>query len=218
MTWIDSVPVLLPVLSVLISAAVAVLIGFTLLWTQRAVVGSVVPQIECYLRPLASNPGICEFVIANTGLGSAKNVSYRFECDEEDFKAHSVWLTKRVTDPPFQVIVGKSEITSKFGSFVPLLEEPPLKPFQVVVDYEWKPFYRTKWKHEQRIFALDAAPFTEMIPDWEKSKNEVAEILKQHLPGITDAIKDLARKPIDPQEVMDRIEARDARLRREGRA
>lgn len=218
MTWINSVSTLLPVLSVLISVAVAVLIGFTLLWTKRAVVGSVVPQIECYLRPLASSPVVCEFVVANTGLGSAKNLSYRFDCDEQDFKAHSVWLKKRETDSPFRTIVGKSEITSKFGSFVPLLKDPPLKPFQVVIDYEWKPFYRKKWRHEQRTFALDAAPFAQLIPDWERGTNEVAEILKRHLPGIGEAIKDLTREPIDPKEVLERMKARDAQLRREGRA
>ena len=104
------------------------------------------PQMECYLRPQASSPVVCELVIANTGFGSAKNVSYRLEHDEENFKACSVWLRKKETDSPFQVIVGKSEVTSKFGSFVPLFTEPSLKPFLVVIDYKWRLFYRKKWE------------------------------------------------------------------------
>ena len=206
----------LPFLGLLVSVAAVVLLWSTLQWTRRSVIGNAIPQIECYLRPKPnSNKGVCQFVIANVGMGSAENVRYRLEYDKEDFEAHSVWMLKRETDSPFQVLVGKSEIAQLFGAFVPLLEEPPLKPFQVVVEYEWKPFYERKKRHERRTFILNAAPFSWMKVSVEDS---VAEVLKKELPKIARAITDLTREPLDPEEVMRRMEARDAQLRKKGRA
>jgi len=176
----------LPFLGLLVSAAAVVLLWSTLRWTKRAVIGNTIPQIECYLRPKPdSNKSVCQFVIANVGMGSAENVSYRLEYDEEDFKAHSVRMLKRNTDSPFQVLVGKSEIAQLFGFFPGLLKEPPLKPFQVVVEYEWKPFYERRKRHERRIFALNAAPFSGLIRNIEDS---TAEVLKKELPKVAEAI------------------------------
>ena len=206
----------LPFLGLLISAAAVVLLWSTLGWTRRSVIGNVIPQIECYLRPKPnSSKSVCQFVIANVGVGSAENVSYRLEYNKEDFEAHSVWMLKRETDSPFQILVGKSEIAQVFGAFVPLLKEPPLKPFQVVVEYEWKSFYKREKQHGRRIFTLDAAPFSGLAFSVE---NSAAEVLKKELPKVTEAIKDLTREPIDPKEIMQRMEARDAQLRRKGRA
>ncbi len=206
----------LPFLGLLVSAAAVVLLWSTLRWTRRSVIGNAIPQMECYLRPKPnSNKSVCQFVIANVGMGSAENVSYRLEYDGEDFEAHSVWMVKRETDSPFQVLVGKSEIAQLFGPFTGLLKEPPLKPFQVHIEYEWKPFYKRKTKHERRTFTLNAAPYSGLKVSVEDS---VADVLKEELPKITRAIADLTREPLDPEEVARRMEARDAQLRRDGRA
>ena len=193
MAWISDA---LPFLGLLVSTAAVVLLWSTLRWTRRSVVGNVTPQIECYLRPTPdSNKAVCQFVIANVGMGTAENVSYCLEYDEGDFNAHSVRMLKRKMDSPFQVLVGKSEIAQLFGFFPGLLKETPLKPFQVVVEYEWKPFYKTKKKHGRRIFTLDAAPFSGLAFSVEDS---AAEVLKKELPKITEAIQSTGLRSAPP--------------------
>ena len=97
MTWISQY--ILPGFAVLVPALVGL---FIIYWTRQALVASVRPQIECYLRPSSVRPDVCDFVLANEGLGSARNVSYRLDYDEQDFRDHTVIFRKRETDFPFQ--------------------------------------------------------------------------------------------------------------------
>ena len=74
-------------------------------WTaQQNLKRNVAPQLECFLRPRPSNT-VFDFVIINTGLGSAYNVWWKIDADEQDFKAHvlnpGMPLSKEV---PFSVI------------------------------------------------------------------------------------------------------------------
>lgn len=186
MTWISQY--ILPGFAVLVPALVGL---FIIYWTRQALVASVRPQIECYLRPSSVRPDVCDFVLANEGLGSARNVSYRLDYDEQDFRDHTVIFRKRETDFPFQTVGSKSQITSKFGFFVALGRDTPLKPFDVTVTYEWKPFFELDTRRETRLFTLDARPFFGLIPP---EDDAVASALKAGFKDVVKALKESSRR------------------------
>ena len=89
----------------LLSAIVALGIAAWAAWTaQQTLKRNAAPQLECFLRPRPSNT-VFDFVIINTGSGSAYNVGWKIDADEQDFKAHvlnpGMPLSKEV---PFSVI------------------------------------------------------------------------------------------------------------------
>jgi hypothetical protein len=50
------------------------------------------PEVIAYLIPHPSGHGGINFVIENVGMGLAKDISFSFEHDEEDFENHNVLL------------------------------------------------------------------------------------------------------------------------------
>ena len=72
----------------LLTAIVALGIAAWAAWTaQQTLKRNAAPQLECFLRPRPSNT-VFDFVIINTGSGSAYNVGWKIDADEQDFKAH----------------------------------------------------------------------------------------------------------------------------------
>lgn len=185
------VNVILPLLTLLV-------LWFGLRVASRTLVRSVTPQVECFLRPRPSSQKF-ELVIANYGLGSAYNVSLNLEVDEDDFDAHSVATNWRTTEVPFGIIEPGGSINTFFGMGHLLLgNEPLLKPFNAVVEYEWQPFWAKRRRKEKRSYNIDVRPF-KGIP-YLIEKNEIAETLKSELKKIADLIKPQSRRPPIPRD------------------
>ena len=186
--------VVLPALSILVAFATLVILVFTLRWSGRTLTRSVTPQIECYLRVRQSSQ-VFDFVIANFGLGSANRVGFRLDVDEADFDAHNVIMKQRATDIPFSVVEPGGQITNMFGTGPALRgEDSPLKPFTVIVTYEWQPFWSKRRHAEERHYDIDVRPFLGLVPEWKK--DEVAEALKAELPKIARAFEATQRPPV----------------------
>ena len=154
--------VALPGLSVLVAIVTLVVLWFALRLASRTLTRSVIPQIECYLRARPSSH-MFDFVIANFGLGSAYHVGFSLDADEEDFAAHNVIMKQRRTDTPFSIVEPGGQIINVFGMSPSLLgQDPVLKPFTVVVTYEWQPFWskqRCKLKPIGATFRTAAVDF-----------------------------------------------------------
>ena len=161
--------VVLPGLSVLVAIVAVVVLVFTLRLAGQTLTRSVIPQIECYLRARPSSH-VFDFVIANFGLGSAYRVSFSLDADEEDFAAHNVIMKQRRTDTPFSIVEPGGQIVNMFGIGPSLLgKDPALKPFEVIVTYEWQPFWSKRRRVEKRHYNIDVRPFSELV--WDQQKN-----------------------------------------------
>ena len=151
---------------------------------HRTLARSVTPQVECFLRPRRGSQ-VIELAIANHGLGSAYNVDITLEVDEDDFEAHNVLLQWRKTVAPFNIIEPGGRISTIFGIAHKLLgDEPYLKQFTALVEYQWQPFWSKRPKKENRTYRLDIRAFSGLT--YEPEKNEIAEVLKEELPKISE--------------------------------
>ena len=143
--------VILPLLTLLV-------LWFGMRIGSRTLVRSVTPQVECFLRPRPSSQ-IFELVIANYGLGSAYNVSLNLEADEDDFTAHRVSIEWLPTEMPFGIIEPNGSVTTFFGMGQYLMgNEPFLKPFEAVVEYEWQLFWAKRRRYERRQLQHGCTP------------------------------------------------------------
>lgn len=154
---------------------------------SRTLVRSVTPQVECFVRPCPSSQKF-ELVIANYGLGSAYNVSLNLDVDEDDFVAHRVSIQWLPTEMPFGIIEPGGSITTFFGMGQHLMgNEPYLKPFTAVIEYEWQPFWTKRRKNERRSYNMDVRPFYRVT--YLENKNEIAKTLESELRKIADSVK-----------------------------
>ena len=189
--------VALPGLSVLVAIVTLVVLWFALRLASRTLTRSVIPQIECYLRARPSSH-MFDFVITNFGLGSAYHVGFSLDADEEDFTAHNVIMKRRRTDTPFSIVEPGGQIINVFGMSPSLLgQDPVLKPFTVVVTYEWQPFWSKQRCKETRHYNIDVRPFSKRV--WDVKKDDVADIaetLKAELPKIAKALGVIQRPPV----------------------
>ena len=181
---------------VLLTTIVALGIAAWAAWTaQQTLKRNATPQLECFLRPRPSNR-VFDFVITNTGSGSAYNVGWKIDADEQDFKAHvlnpGMPLSKAV---PFSVIEPGGCRTTLFGFGTSLLNTSgsqdgvPIKPFKVTVTFEWRLPWAKNLSKECETVEIDAGQFSDIIPDWEKEKDSKnLEAISKHLKEIRNEI------------------------------
>lgn len=99
------------------------------------------PQVVAYLSTHPDGNGAVNIVFANIGTGPAKNVRFKFDVDEEDFKNHRVKITNEEGRAAVNVIPQGEKISVLFGIGFELFgkvgNEPidPLKPFKVEIEY-----------------------------------------------------------------------------------
>ena len=170
-------------------------------WTaQQTLKRNAAPQLECFLRPRPSNT-VFDFVIINTGSGSAYNVGWKIDADEQDFKAHvlnpGMPLSKEV---PFSVIEPGGCRTTLFGFGPSLLNTSgsqdgvAIKPFTVTVTFEWKLPWAKNLSKECKTVEINARQFSDIIPDWEKEKDSKnLETIGKHLKEIQNEIIKITR-------------------------
>ena len=170
-------------------------------WTaQQTLKRNATPQLECFLRPRPSNT-VFDFVIINTGSGSAYNVGWKIDAEEQDFKAHvfnpGTPLSKEV---PFSIIEPGGCRTSLFGSGPFLLNTKgsqdgvAIKPFTVMVTFEWKFPWAKNLSKERKTVEIDARQFSDIVPDWGENKDsENLEAIGKHLKEIQNEIIKITR-------------------------
>ena len=165
------------------------------LWiANRTLTRSVLPQVECFLRPRPASQEF-ELVLANYGMGSAYKVSLSLEADEADFEAHQVLIGTTPAALPLSILEPNGSVTTFFGMGYHLLKnEPYLKPFKAEVEYEWLPFWAKNRRKVKRTYNMDVRPFKGLI--YSPEKDMVAEELKKGLKNIAVALKARPRRPV----------------------
>ena len=188
---------LLPVIATIVALVIAAWAAWTAQQTLK--LNTAPPQLECFLRPRPSNT-VFDFVIINTGSGSAYNVGWKIVADEQDFKAHvlnpGMPLSKEV---PFSVIEPGGCRTTLFGFGPSLLNTSgsqdgvAIKPFKVTVTFEWELPWAKNLK-ECKTVEINARQFSDIIPDWEKEKDSKNfETIGKHLKEIHKEIIKITR-------------------------
>ena len=188
---------LLPTIVTLVALGIAAWVGWIAQQTLNR--NATPPQVECFLRPRPSNT-VFDFVITNTGPGSAYNVGWKIDADEQDFKAHvfnpGIPLSKKV---PFSVIEPGGCRTTLFGFGPSLLNTSgsqdgvAIKPFMVTVTFEWRLPWAKNLSKKCKTVEIDAGQFSDIIPDWEKEKEKEKdsknlEAISKHLKEIRNEI------------------------------
>lgn len=99
------------------------------------------PQVIAYLVPHVDGNGAVNIVFANVGMGLARDVAFRIDCDEEDFNSHHVLMHARNSAAPINTLPAGEKIVALVGIGFELFgsvgedQIGPLKPFTVRIDF-----------------------------------------------------------------------------------
>lgn len=99
------------------------------------------PNVIAYLVPHEDGNGAVNIVFANVGMGLARDVAFRIDCDEEDFDSHHVLISARNSAAPINTLPAGEKIVAIFGIGFELFGNAykkqigPLKPFDVKIDF-----------------------------------------------------------------------------------
>ena len=170
-------------ISEIATLATVLLLALTAYLTYIAIRNERMPRIACFLRPWEPSTDVCQFVVSNDG-GTAYELEYEIDCDEEDFQRCRVWTKKRGTGTHCLTVRTGQEVSQRFGSFFHLVDgedrpdRKPLKPFTVTVNYKWKhPLPKNRLVRETEVFIVDVEAFARMNLD-HPLNSETAEAIK----------------------------------------
>ena len=93
------------------------------------------PLILAKLKPTPEHGDFIQLVLENLGQGSALNVRFRLDGDEEDFVKHEMMPVRGTAEPINFMSPGESEIY-ELGAGRALFKPSTMKPFSVVIEYE----------------------------------------------------------------------------------
>ena len=93
------------------------------------------PLILVKLKPKPEHGDFIQIVLGNLGQGSALNVRFRLDGDEEDFVKHEMMPVRGTAEPITFMSPGESEIY-ELGAGRTLFKPSTMKPFSVVIEYE----------------------------------------------------------------------------------
>ena len=142
-----------PACLIVIATIGLVIATFALVWktgklvseTRKQRTENKTPIISLELFPNRDDGWLMDLVLANVGRGTAFNVTFQIEVDEEDFKRCNV-TPLRKSSKPLNFLLAGTSMNFCFGSFADLVqrkkrrdesvEVDPLKPFIVTVEYE----------------------------------------------------------------------------------
>ena len=93
------------------------------------------PKVVAYLKLDPHRFNVINFVLANVGQGSARDVEFTFHADEADFESHRVAIRNDSERTLTTLLPQGERIESFFGTASELMSEPQLRPFSVCVRF-----------------------------------------------------------------------------------
>ncbi|MCA0890310.1 hypothetical protein [Qipengyuania flava] len=129
------------VVSAIATATIAVLTYLLICENRKLRKAGKEPQVIAYLVPHVDGNGAVNIVFANVGMGLAKDVVFRIDCDHEDFNSHHVLMPTRNSAAPINTLPAGEKIVAIFGIGFELFGKVgkdqigPLKPFSVKIDF-----------------------------------------------------------------------------------
>lgn len=143
------------------------------------------PEVIAYLEMHPHLWNIFNFVLANVGRGPARNVRFLLEGDEEDFRNHDVRLRNEESRKDISFLPQGESIHLFFGGSIQAFEEPRLRPFNVLVEYE-----DMKGCRHRATYRLDVSQFFGFSTVGHPPEQEIADALKKvekHLNDVSRA-------------------------------
>lgn len=160
------------------------------------------PKVVAYLTIPPLYRIFWNFVLANVGQGPARNVTFKFDADEEDFEAHDVALRNSVDRKAISFLPQGERICVYFGKGPQLFKEPRLRPFNVIIEYD-----DMNGRHHCERCPLDVAQFEGITIIGTPPEKEIATALKdieKHINHFASGIKRLNVETITAEEVRQR--------------
>ena len=145
------------------------------------------PKVVAYLTLDPIYWGCFNFVLANVGRGPARNISFKFDADHQEFKNHDVALKNSADREAISFLPQGESISVFFGSSIDLYKDPRLKPFDVIIKYD-----DMSDKHRCERCRIDVAQFEGFTSLGKPPEQEAADSLKKiegHLKQIASALK-----------------------------
>jgi hypothetical protein len=93
------------------------------------------PAVVVYIMPDQNVLHAINFVIANVGLGAARNISINVNADPDDLVRHNVYLFKKWGKRPISILPQGEKISAFMGG-IEIFEGEPLCAFDVEVSYQ----------------------------------------------------------------------------------
>ncbi|WP_259782036.1 hypothetical protein [Aestuariispira ectoiniformans] len=148
------------------------------------------PEIVAYLTPTPNGSGGIDFIIANIGQGPAREVNFKFECNEDDFEQHNVLLRNHENRAALSVLPQGERLVSLFGIGYVLVQgnenssHEMLKPFKVKISYKG-----LDGKEHQSVQNIDISQFSGLRGIFSKPSGDqlidIARTIEKHLGKIS---------------------------------
>ena len=132
------------------------------------------PRVVAYLTTHPRHTTMVNLALANIGHGAARNIRFRFDASDEDFRSHNVRLSNKAERTPIGTLPQGEKIEAFFGAGHHLFKQPRLQPFDVHVDYE-----NMAGKPQRSTYRLDVSQFDGLVTLGRPAEQEVAEALKK---------------------------------------
>src|SRR4051794_28773146 len=108
LTWVQTNQAALIAISTVVTAVATVVMAWlngTLVRENRRLrKAGTEPEVVAYLLPDRHMKILLNFVLANIGQGSARNVTFSFVCDQDDFSKHNVEIRNNERWTPISIL------------------------------------------------------------------------------------------------------------------
>ncbi len=134
--------IFVPSILTLLVALAALFVSFQAVSEQRIMrQAGTDPVILAHLGKREDTPQMTMFCLTNVGAGVARSVQVRCANNAPDEQDNRVWLSPAKISHPIQAIRQNETVEFNFGVGHKLLSNPPLPPFDVIVDGSVRKLY-----------------------------------------------------------------------------
>lgn len=112
------------------------------------------PALSVYIKPHDKKIFIFILVIQNHGRGAAKNLTWKFENDMEDFKKRNIDIESVAIFQGLSYLAPGQRIETLFGTSTGLLDNGGIKPFIIHCSYK-----NTNDEQREQTFFLNPAEY-----------------------------------------------------------
>lgn len=207
--WLNESAVLI---SALATVAIAVLTFLLASENRKLRKAGQEPQVVAYLSPHPDGNGAVNIVFANIGSGPARDISFKFDCEAEDFQRHSVMITNEEGRAAVNVLPQGEKISALFGIGFQLFgnvgaeQIDPLKAFKVETTY-----YDIDGKKKLTNSAIDIKQFMGLAGLTNKPAIREIEKTLKNIDKRFDILAKASRKFVD---LVDSTELKDTYRKR----
>ncbi|GFM35930.1 hypothetical protein [Desulfovibrio psychrotolerans] len=133
------------------------------------------PNIEVYLSPHEKSSSFINMAIKNNGRGTARNIKWAINYDEANAKDKGITIGKMSLFKVLHYLPASEHFLFYFGSSIKLLEEPKMKPIEIIVLYT----NDKSSKSYKKSFIIDIEPWVGLTTIGTPPEYSIAKSISQ---------------------------------------